>query len=298
MLPMHHPAKTMQFLDRLNNDCGYLMGGGPGGVLAGAFVRGLEYLDPRRTDVLEAHFQRLQTRVPYSYLQRIFSREFLAEYDRKLRDSFVETWASLKGSTAAHRATAWGMVIRQPAFTFTSPIHNHPYSAEATAHLGYSYSDLMLKLPANWLYDRNFYRYMIFKKIPHLRDIVYANTGQLLSGQLERYTAPEWHPHREWMIRQVRRPLSRARRMVSPLAHLMKNMAGNSPKPDFNLSVMSRDVKLVNEVKALLDLPNIPAFLDLQQCRAFLSDFGTSRESNAHIFGCLASMCFTAKQDA
>ena len=298
LLPIHHPAKTMQFLERLNNDCGYLMGGNAGNILAGYFARDPAFLDPRRVDERGMVFLRTRATMPYHALRYIFSHDFLVKHELELNNSLLETWAGLKGSTAAHRASAWAMLNRQTGFNFTSPIHNHPYSEEAVPHLGYRYSDLMLQLPANWLYRQNFYSYMIHRKIPQLRDIVYANTGQLLSGRLESYAAPQWHPYREWLSHQAHQSVSRARQLISPLAYAVRGRARSSSKPDFDLSVLSRDTKLVADVEALLDHPNLPAFLDRNRCRAFLRDFGTSRYSSAHIFASLASAAFTAKQDA
>ncbi len=66
-------------------------------------------------------------------------------------------------------------------------MHNHPDASEAFCHLDYKYSDLMLKLPAGWLYQRNFYSVMIYNCLPKLRHVPYANTGQLLSGDLQQF---------------------------------------------------------------------------------------------------------------
>ena len=72
LLPMHDPAKTMHFLERLGSGCGYLMGGGPGDVLAGSYVPSAEYLDPLRADVLGSDFWARRNRG--THLPLIFSR--------------------------------------------------------------------------------------------------------------------------------------------------------------------------------------------------------------------------------
>ena len=55
------------------------------------------------------------------------------------------------------------------------------------------------------------------------------------------------------------------------------------------------------QVDELLDHPNLPTFLDRGRCRAFISRFRQgvqlSPDIEAHTFGCLASVCFTAKYD-
>src|SRR5262249_3571096 len=206
LMPMHHPAKTMHFLERMTDGYSYLLGGGPGDVLAGAYIPSAVYLDPARAEVLRDEFYEARQQLA-AYLGLIFSSDWLTEYRHVIRDSFLETWEVLKGPTAAHRATAWGMLIRQPAFTFSGPLHNHPYFDEGTAHLGYKYTDLMLRLPAHWLYQRNFYKYMVHRCIPKLREVVYSNTGQKLSGHLDNLTAPPWHPCREWFSKRLHRSL-------------------------------------------------------------------------------------------
>src|SRR5262249_10855426 len=156
------------------------------------------------------------------------------------QDSFLATWSSQNGPMGAHRASAWAMSIRQPSFTFTSPIHNLPFFEEGTAHLGYRYADLILKLAADWLYRKTFYRDMIYRCIPKVRGVIYANTGQLLSGSLEHYTVPARQQDRADWKKKLRWPLSVAGRM----ARRMGIRRPNASKPDFDYKVLSGDSQL------------------------------------------------------
>ena len=114
-------------------------------------------------------------------------RDDVIEYGRRaVHDALAESFAAVTGPTAAHRTTAWAMIYRQPAFTFTSVLHTHPDVTEAACHLDYRYTDLMLRLPASWLYNKAFYSYMLYSALPQLRHIPYANTGRLLSGDRRR----------------------------------------------------------------------------------------------------------------
>ena len=65
-----------------------------------------------------------------------------------MEDALTESFAAVGGPTAAHRVTAWAMMYRQPAFTFTSVLHTHPDVTEAFCHLDYRYTELMLRLPS------------------------------------------------------------------------------------------------------------------------------------------------------
>jgi hypothetical protein len=150
-----------------------LLGGGPGDVSAGSKIPSVEYLDPRRTDECVQDFC-LTLAGGAQSCGLLFRHELVNEYRNEVYRSLVESLHEIDGPTAAHKVTAWELLNRWPAFTFTSVMHNHPAVDEAFGHLDYKYSDLMLRLPAEWLYERNFYRVMIYNCLPKLRHIPYA----------------------------------------------------------------------------------------------------------------------------
>jgi hypothetical protein len=121
----------------------------------------------------------------------------------------------------------------------------------------------------------------------------------LLSGSLERYTVPVRQQDRADWTKKLRWPLSVAGRVARRLGIRRPNAS----KRDFDYKVLSEDSKLVNEVEELLDLPNLPSFIDRRRSRSFVRNFRGGRicidaGMDAHLFGCLATLCFTAKHDA
>ena len=298
LVPLHHPSKTMQFINRLDSAYPYLLGGGPGDSLAGAFVPGEEYLDPDRTEELLTTYCAARTG-DWDYLSTIISDAVLHEFYPKLAASMVDSFSELGGPTAAHRITAWAMTVRQPAFTFTTPFHNHSFFEEATPHLSYSYTDHMLKLPAEWLLWRNFYSYMIYRVLPELRDVIYANIGRPLSGRLETFdpkAAKEAGPlgRVKALIRHV--PFYRRVRT------LLSRKAPQAFPSSFDYSVLRADTALLNSTEEMLDLPGVSVLIDRERCRRFIQAFRlghvqtSSDNDDASVFGSLATLCLSVKQ--
>jgi hypothetical protein len=296
LVPMHHPSKTMQLINTLDTTRPYLLGGGPGDSLAGAFIPGEEYLDASRSEELLTAYCAARTG-GWDYLSTIIGDSLLHEFYPKLAESMVDSFADLGGPTAAHRITAWAMSVRQPAFTFTTPFHNHSVFEEGTPHLSYDYTDLMLKLPAAWLLNRNFYGYMIHRLLPELRGVIYANTGRPLSGRLESFDlnavkesgtmgSVKAIVRKVPFYRHVRRLLPRGRARVMP---------------SFDYSVLRADSALVNSTEEMLDLPGVSTLVDRERCRRFIEAFRTghvqtSSNDDASVFGSLVTLCLNVKQ--
>jgi hypothetical protein len=183
MRPYHHMAIAMAYVNEIRRqEKRFLLGGGPGDVLAGSYIPTAAYLDPAHTAecIRDACRRRLARSRNWPL---VFRDDVIASAGSTVADRLAESFESVGGPTAAHRLTGWGMVYRQPAFTFTSVFHTHPEVMEAVCHLDYKYSDLMLRLPATWLYKRAFYAFMIHRELPQLRHVPYANTGAPLTGQ-------------------------------------------------------------------------------------------------------------------
>ena len=188
---IQHPAKTFQNLREMIAGPRFKLGGGPGDVLAGSYTSGsifnvLPAMKDRQLYKYIFHRKRFSAKD----LARVWRREIVQAHYAELDEQMSHCFGSLSGETAAQCISAWAMVFRQPAFTFTSPIHNHPDITEASPHLGYDYADRMLELPAEWIYKKNFYRFMIRHCMPQLADVVYANTGRPLPLELRRYDVP------------------------------------------------------------------------------------------------------------
>ena len=291
LVALQHPTKTMEYIGRLGKGCDYLLGGGPGDVLAGSYVPDGSYLDPSRTAHLVDSFC-AKRGLGRGHLSLIFGKDFLDEWLPKLDESVRESFSDVTGPTAAHRVTAWAMKVRQPAFTFTTPFHNHPQLEEGISHLGYRYSDLMLKLPADWLLFRNFYSYMIHRCVPQLRDVIYGNTGKLLAGRLQKFNHTSTKPLR--LTNQLKSHLKRF-----PLARRIRDMQLRlRPHYSFEYSLMRRDEALLKSTEDLLDLPAVSELVDSQRCRSFIQGVRKGQIQSTHdaaLLGSLATLCFYTK---
>jgi hypothetical protein len=123
----------MAYVDEMERQArGFLLGGGPGDTLAGAFVTSPADVDPTRiADGIEAACRQRLAR--QSFWRLVFRDDVIAANQRVVEDALAESFAGVTGPSAAHRITAWAMVYRQTAFTFTSVIHTHPRSRRQPA---------------------------------------------------------------------------------------------------------------------------------------------------------------------
>jgi hypothetical protein len=175
------------------------------------------------------------------------------------------------------------MVYRQPAFTFTSVIHAHPEVTEAACHLDYRYADLMLQLPAAWLYDKAFYAYMIHRELPQLRHVPYANTGARLTGRPPTLAVP-----RESLVELAQAFGLRAARKV------IRTVRPRRPARWLILG----DPALLTEIQEILHAtPSLGDMLDVRRCEDFIEKVRTGvYRDHVHeeILGSLLSMCLCA----
>ena len=294
LVPLQHPSKTMQYINKLGIESQYLLGGGPGGVLAGGPVKGhLDYLDPGRKEEMIEDFCEGR-RISRANLTMIFSDDFLDEFYQQFNHSLAKSFSSLSGPTAAQQLTAWSMVFRQPAFTFTTPFHNHPLFEEGIPHLGYRYSDLMLKLPAEWIFSKNFYGYMIYRCLPRLRTILYANTGKPLSGKLDEFDYHSLRPStlkRKWQaqMRIAKEEVKELGRKWVPV--------GLRPRREFSADslLFLHDKEFLKAIEEMLDLPKLDEVVDRKRSRKFLQNFRDRRFESPQLLGALATLCLSAK---
>jgi hypothetical protein len=279
LIPVHHTVKTMQCLAAIKDhgmDC--QMGAAPAG-LRGRSVPSIEYLDPAKTyQCIRAHSKSQLERG--ALLSRLFRRDVLREHYPQLAPSLMETFESVEGPTAIHRLTAWSAVHAQTSFTFICPTHNHPDVTEAQPHLGYDYSDLILRLPAAWLYERAFYKFMIVQCLPQLREVVYANTGERLSGELNNIHSGAYSNFRGF-VRLLRARVPTLRRRKSFLYDLVRD----SPE-------------LLSSVTEMVRSQSLSEILDVEKCTQFVRDCrygriqGKNAGEDAEMLGALATMCY------
>lgn len=293
--PVHHPAKAMLFVNEVVQSPGIMMGGAST-ILEGYYIDGVEFCDPGKTSAVVHDFCVGRKQHTEPALALIFRKDLLAELFPQIDNSMFASFENIRGPTAAHRVTAWSMSQYLPAFTFTSPIHNHPTAAEAFPHLGYRYCNLMRMLPADWVYDKGFYKFMTYHCLPELRHVVYAKTGLPLSGK------PPGIPTQTRF--EARRPVSRRIMRIGKglvpagLRGQLRHRKRRRSYP-FEHSLMREDQNLISEVIEILQsYPTLGELFDVPRSIKFVRDFVAGQISSrrdAELFGGLVTACYRWK---
>ena len=298
MTALHAPVGTMMSLDQMLQGDRFKLGGGPGDVLAGSYVPSLDYANPAWTNRLVEDFVQRRALFGRADLQRMLRREVVQAHFASCEAALSASFEDIRGPTAAHRVTAWAMTIRQPAFTFNCPLTAHPAVSQASPHLGARYAEAMLRLPARWLFGRSFYQFMIHRCLPQLRDVIYANTGALLSGRLEVREIPTRVRPRERVVRRLRR-LER-HDAIAPLWPMLARIPGVRGRGSAaHYRLMGRDGELMARLReAIHEAPAVRALVDVRAAERFLRDaardvrFMRSNPAHAQLLGGLASLCY------
>ena len=307
-----HIVKTMSYVDYIKNrGFKYMMGGGPGDVIAGSKIpKNLVCIRPENVKegmgIFFKHYAAAHDL--HNYLENVFRKDILKQFYSATVDSFYNSFREIKSKTAAHKVTAWSLLNRWPAFTFTTPLHDHPDIAESFCHLDYRFCELMLRLPAEWLYAKNFYNYMICQNLVELRDVINANNGKKLSGEIINY---QWSPPSGFIsYKKILKEKIKRFRAVSQVLELIN-------KPDINLSsfqnskssrsvflytIFKEDKKLFLDLEDLLhSIPDLKYILDIDKSYSFLKCFKNqspvtgSLDRDTDLLGKLAAFCYSYK---
>ncbi|NLH18054.1 MAG: hypothetical protein GX455_15875 [Phycisphaerae bacterium] len=291
MVPLQHPVKNLQSIHEMKQHTGVKLGGGAGDVLAGDFAfYSIHNINPRLTAMQVEKFIGIRRMQTARTLAKIFRRDFVRELYPLADRAMHETFAPLSGPTAAHRTTAWAMTIEETGTTFLGPIHNHPEVHEARPHLGYRFTEHLLRLPAKWIYRKNFYQYMIWLCLPELRSVPYANIGRPLDGILH-----EWRPSaRKRICGRIENLLP-----TVPLERLRRAMARSRMVGSFEYDLMRSDPNLTTDIReAVASYPELRRIVDPAGCERFLTEFAAgqlhtkSRASEAELIGPLATLAY------
>lgn len=287
LLPFHHPLKGWQRIKWMCRTTGYNIGGGSGDPISGDYINSIYQIEPVWTDGLIRLYAQGRRLFSKEELQGIFRREMVEEAFRPMEKEMIDSLRNLTGPTAAHKIAAWSQVYFNTGFTFCGPVHSHPDVSGDSPHLGYEYVEKMLRLPADWLYKKNFYHYMIFRCLPQLQDIIYANTGQRLCGRMECYRL-------SWKKKAARAVYRRLPFAVT--THLWEKAPALRPS---TIGVFEKDVRLHQRMKEILETnPAVREVLDINGCRRFLADYTAGRNrfrrsgSAVEMFGTLVSLLY------
>jgi len=253
---MHAAAKFMH-LPEMQSE--FTFSGAPGDVMVGGYIPNLYYTLPSRTeDLLKSH-----TALHNDWMikfRQFFTSELVDEYAPKMQELLKETYANVSGPTAAHKVTAWWMTHYVPAFSCSGPFNSHPTQSRFYPHLGYAYNDLLLKLPALWIYKKAFYKYMIYQSLPQIRHVCYANTGEYLHDSIPATRLP-MISYKLWAMRR------RCRAFFHKTSKIQ-------PQQAFEFHVMQKNPKLWADVEEILaSYPDLSVYLNISGIKDFVGHF-------------------------
>jgi len=291
LVPIHHSVKSWQYVLEMQKTGGYFLGGGPGDVLAGSYINSIYQIGKSDRDNKLSRYFKNRCNFSCSQLQQVLSSDILGECWPSFEESVKESHLSLSGETAAHNITAWAMIYRQPAFTFTSQVHTLPNTMGMCPHLGYEYTDLMLKLPAPWLYQKNFYKYMIYHCLPDLREVVYANTGRKISGKFHNYKA-------HLLKKRFTAPVWKTLNATGLIPKSKKSL----PKQHYEYSLIQKDTEALNQtVEIIHSIDKIKEILNVEGCDSFIKGYKKNKlltanqAKDAELMGGLITLCYWYK---
>ncbi len=291
MIPLHHPLKNWQTIKLMANTTHFNIGGGAGDPTAGDYVNSIYQIEPVWTDALIRIYAKRHTFVFKKDLLKIFQREAVEGSFERMEQEMTQCLRDLSGPTAAHKIAAWSQVYFNSGFTFCGTSQSHPVVSGTSPHLGYAYTDKMLRLPASWLYRKNFYKYMIYRCLPLLRDVPYANTGERLTGRMENYRIP------------LKKKIARAMYKRMPFPVVSKLWERTPIKKASAVGTFLGDRRLFEEMRQILDGNGaIREIIDPEGCRKFMADYEAGRCTfscapiDDELFGSLASLFYWFKQ--
>lgn len=253
---LHAVAKFIRF-PQTENECGF--SGAPGDVMAGGYIPGLFCTLPSRTQEFISQRTVLNHEC-INTMRRFLSPGLVDEYAPKMENVLKETYANASGPTAAHKLTAWKMVHYIPAFSCSGPFNSHPVACRFYPHLGYAYNDLLLKLPAAWIYNKAFYKYMIYHELPQIRHVCYANTGKLLTDSLP-LSSLSWVDYKLWALKRRYRSMLRRKETTQP-------------QQAFEFHVMQENQKLWDDMEEIISsYPELNTFLNVTSIKDYIGRF-------------------------
>jgi Asparagine synthase len=288
---LYEQVTLMQIYREIEWSSGFWLGG-TAALMFGDPVVEMDYINPEKTEESTKKFFDLwmgRSTVDL-VLPKLFRSDVIHEYLPKLYESYLESYSMLKGPTAAHRFTAWVMDCRLQGFHLINLTRNHPDVNSAYPHLGYRFIDCTLNFPAEWLYKKSFCKFMIYHCLPQLRGIVYANTGKLLTGNLE-FPDAVAHSKLSWHS------------LVDYVPWRLRKYLGMVEEPyNFDYLLLKEDEAMFSEtIDILHSSSSLRSILDIQSCMKFIREFRESHDQdsnyrNTRFMGGLASMAYTFKK--
>ena len=271
---IHHAVKSIQYARQGH---AFHLGGAPGDEISGDLVFSISCADPRRTEEMVKKFQARRQAYSGQTLSGLFRQDVIDDVFPKVNECISKSFSDVAGPTAAHRISAWMIGKFWPVFTFASPYNNHPDATQIRPHLSYKFIDLMLKLPAPWLYERGFYCFMIYHCLEPLRSIPNSNTGALLTGELLDARLGRGYFTKQALLNSAKESKTKAKRLLRPLrSKRRKSSTGRLAKKsyEFEYEFMKRDKKLFSDMTEIINsFSGLNDLFDTAGCMQFLEDY-------------------------
>jgi len=292
MQPLHHCIKAVALQRESCKLSSFSMSGTVGDVLAGSYINSRHQLNPDLTESQVRHYCINRKRHSRKVLLQVFKQDVLEHYYPLLDNSMFESFERFNGPTDAHRISAWAMAVRQPAFSFSGP--GHPCLNGSSPHMDYRYVDLMLQLPAEWLFGKNFYFFMIYHCIPELRDVPYANTGRCLDGVFRDYHQSSFKKFKGYLVSLTPEVIINGKRIYkSRRKHVQEY---------FEYDLLFKDSRLLSEVLELLGSVGVLSdIFNIEAAQKTLHNFydgkidAFNKIDETELIGCLISACYWFK---
>ena len=162
----------------------------------------------------------------------------------------------------------------------------------------------MLRLPAEWLYKRNFYAFYDLQQSAGLREVRCTPIPEdACRGELIKYS------YKKPLYKRVRSLVGDARRyFVHKNAFTQRVVRSIKPRhippaeSTFTYSLFRNDGDLLAEItECLHSHQSLHEVLDIKKCLRFIDDFkacnyqGQSQDQQAETMGTLATMCLSIK---
>ena len=301
--PLNHSIRSLQYA-RLGLTSH--LGGSPGDEISGDWVTCMRDLDPRQADESLQRFISGLAVFGRQHLALFFRDDILEALSAQTGADFCGHLLSAAGPTSAHRICAAMIRGLWPGTTFSNAYNNHPFATQIRPHLHYPFVDMMLRLPASWLYKRSFYKFMIYHCAPQLRGVRNARTGELLDGRLLPANLTPSFFARDFLRTKARGAWLKAMRLsglrrLFPFRTDPNTGAITQGRHDYHL--FKNDPQLFENLREILaSYPVIAEVLDRDRCRAFLDDFQQGRLHHRHLdaevnlLGSLTSVLYVYKK--
>lgn len=174
-----------------------VVGGWPGDCLIGSYVPlSASMLSENRVEATLRRWAALRGRSPQDLGVAVGDAAAGRAIWSDAKQSLLTQLLHASGSTAAQKISHWAMFGRQPAFSYVSPARLTSHVLEATPLLGRGYLEVLMKLSAQQLVAKNFYRRLLVDHVAELTSVAYAATGRPID-------ADPLTPSVRWGVRDV-----------------------------------------------------------------------------------------------